>query len=148
MNQSQKDIILEMYGRFPNVSKNRMAFMLFDQYPKIWNNKEHARCAVRHFTGRHGHEMRSRTGGVNPARTTYLYTHKSVLIGHFHRTSLHTEPDLDKKVISCWSTGCLCDLHADYDPYNRWNQGCAIVRTEGEMFEVQNLRRVKNKMVT
>jgi predicted phosphodiesterase len=95
----------------------------------------------------HGHELKSRAGGVNPARTTYLYTHKSVLIGHFHRTSLHTEPDLDKKVISCWSTGCLCNLHADYDPYNRWNQGAAIVQTDGEYYEVENFRIINGKVV-
>lgn len=316
---TRKDIILEMYGKYPNVSKNRLAIMIADQYPGLWNNKESARTSIRNFTGRkgtlsrihdanhpqlpgeqnrdrtpykiplvnnrimvlsdihipfhdnaaiemacevgakadintillngdifdfyseskflkdprlmdsrgqleagkdflkwlksqfpdvkiifkvgnheeryetymmqnapvlfatdlfhvedlmglpelgidcvtdkriihagklnilHGHELRSRAGGVNPARTTYLYTHKSVLLGHFHRTSLHTEPDLDKKVISCWSTGCLCNLHADYDPYNRWNQGFAIISMDGEMFEVENLRRVNNKMVT
>lgn len=95
----------------------------------------------------HGHELRSKTGGVNPARTAYLYTHKSTLISHFHRTSMHTEPDLDKKVITCWSIGCLCNLFADYDLYNKWNQGFAVIHTDGEAFEVENMRIINRKVI-
>lgn len=95
----------------------------------------------------HGHELRSLSGGVNPSRTAYLKTHKSVMIGHFHRTSLHTEPDLEKKVITCWSTGCLCSLFAEYDVYNKWNQGFAVIYTKGEEYEVENMRIVNGKVV-
>jgi predicted phosphodiesterase len=95
----------------------------------------------------HGHELRSFSGGVNPARTAYLQTHKSVLVGHYHRTSLHTEPDLEKKVVTCWSTGCLCSLWAEYDLYNKWNHGFAVVYNDGELFEVENLRIVNGKVV-
>jgi predicted phosphodiesterase len=95
----------------------------------------------------HGHELGMRSGGVNPSRSLYLYTHKSALIGHFHRTSSHTEPNLDKKVVTCWSTGCLCNLYADYDPYNKWNHGFAIVETDGELFQVENMRIINGKVV-
>jgi hypothetical protein len=39
----------------------------------------------------HGHELNG-SGGVNPARATFLKTIDNVLIGHVHRSSQHTEP--------------------------------------------------------
>lgn len=96
----------------------------------------------------HGHELAAKSGGVNPARTAYNYTHKSILVSHFHRSSMHTEPNMDKKVITCWSIGCLCDLYPEYDPYNRWNQGFAVVVTDGEEFMVDNLRIMNGKVVS
>jgi hypothetical protein len=60
---------------------------------------------------------------------------------------MHTEPDLDKKVITCWSIGCLCNLFADYDLYNKWNHGFAVIRTDGESFEVENMRIINGKVI-
>lgn len=44
------------------------------------------------------------------------------------------------QVTGTWSTGCLCDLHPDYAPLNKWNHGFAFVEVfNGGKFEVQNL---------
>ena len=53
---------------------------------------------------------------------------ETILCGHWHRTSEHTETTgISRKVSSCWSVGCLCDLSPDYAIVNRWNHGFAIV---------------------
>jgi len=88
----------------------------------------------------HGHEIK---GGiiqpVNPARGMFLRTNSSAIAGHFHKTSQHTESDLEKKLTSCWSTGCLCELAADYMPNGRANHGAAIVSVEDDGdFNVEN----------
>ncbi len=88
----------------------------------------------------HGHEIK---GGiiqpVNPARGIFLRSNSSAITGHFHKTSQHTETDLEKKLTSCWSTGCLCELAADYMPNGRANHGAAIVNVEKDgNFNVDN----------
>jgi len=90
----------------------------------------------------HGHEL---GGGifspVNAARGAYMRTTASVLIGHHHRTSSHTEPNWKHEEIACWSVGCLADLSPDYSRINKHNQGLAEIEvaSDGE-FNVDNLR--------
>ncbi len=74
----------------------------------------------------HGHELAG-GGGVNPARATFNKTLNSVLIGHVHRASVHTESRMDGEVINVHSTGCLCEMHPHYMPVNKWNHGFAYV---------------------
>jgi predicted phosphodiesterase len=97
----------------------------------------------------HGHEYK---GGfiapVNPARGLFLRTKESCLQSHVHRTSEHSEKTIGGKIISTWSIGCLSDLQPDYNPYNQYNHGFAIVdvETNGD-FEVSNRKIINNKIM-
>ena len=90
----------------------------------------------------HGHEYR---GGfvapVNPARGLFLRTKESALQSHVHRTSEHTEKTIGGTLIGCWSIGCLCELQPDYNPYNNYNLGFAMVEVKKNgAFSVFNKR--------
>ena len=79
----------------------------------------------------HGHEFRwGITSPVNPARGFYQRGKEHALGGHLHQTSSHSEKSMNDVVISCWSTGCLCDLKPDYARFNKWNHGFAIVEAQ------------------
>lgn len=88
----------------------------------------------------HGHEWR---GGlispVNPARGAYLKTHECTLLGHAHQTSGHTESTMRGAAVSCWSIGCLCDLHPEYSKVNKWNHGFAVLHT-GRDWHIDNFK--------
>jgi predicted phosphodiesterase len=95
----------------------------------------------------HGHEINIKSAIVNPARTLFLKTYHSGMMGHLHVTSQHNEQALDGKLISCWSVGHLGDPHPLYAPYNRWNHGGARIETDKDGdFEVINLRLMRNKI--
>lgn len=103
------------------------------------------------FTGRlpwlHGHEMQGgATSPVNPARGLFLKTLTSSVVSHHHRSSAHSELDLKEKLMSWWSLGCLCDLHPEYNPVNKWNHGFAFISTEGQEFEMSNMKIYKGKV--
>ena len=75
----------------------------------------------------HGHEFgRSVFSPVNPARGYYM---RAKGISHLwpqpSDKSEHSESNLDGKVVTTWSTGCLCELHPGYMPVNKWNHGFA-----------------------
>ena len=93
----------------------------------------------------HGHEIHGSGDLAFPARTVYNACHKSMFVDHSHRTSLHTEPDVDKKVVTCWSGGCLCTLFPAWKPINKWNHGFAVVSTEGDLFDVENMRIIDGR---
>lgn len=98
----------------------------------------------------HGHEF---IGGisapVNIARGLYLKGKVSAVQGHNHTTSEHTEPDMNGKITTTWSVACLCELHPQYMPLNKWNWGCADVDLDsnGEDFEFRNKRIYKDKIL-
>ena len=97
----------------------------------------------------HGHEIRSITTAVNPARGLFLKTKSWSMCGHCHRTSEHTDINIQGKMLTAWSVGCLCDLSPDYMAYgNNWNWGLALVNVEknGD-FEVENKRILPNGKV-
>lgn len=96
----------------------------------------------------HGHEFgRSVFSPVNPARGYYMRAKASVICGHNHQTSEHSENNLEGKVVTTWSTGCLCEMHPQYMPINKWNHGFAFVRVfEDGGFEVDNLKIIKGKI--
>lgn len=97
----------------------------------------------------HGHEFgRSVFSPVNPARGYYIRAKASVICGHNHQTSEHTENNLEGKVVTTWSTGCLCEMHPAYMPINKWNHGFAFVEVDPETgeYEVDNLRIVEGKI--
>lgn len=90
----------------------------------------------------HGHEFK---GGistpVNIARGLFLKARVSCIQGHNHQTSEHTQTDMNGKMTTTWSVGCLSELHPQYMPLNQWNHGCAFVEVhDNGDFHVQNKR--------
>lgn len=97
----------------------------------------------------HGHEY---TQGifnpVNVARGLFLRAKTSALQSHSHQTSEHTERDMNGKITTTWSTGCLCELAPAYAPLNKWNWGFAVVDLDGTKgFDVRNKRIYKDKVL-
>lgn len=96
----------------------------------------------------HGHEYKQGfVAPVNPARGLFLRTKESCLQSHVHRTSEHTEKTIAGKIIVCYSIGCLSDLTPDYNRYNNYNLGFAIVEVERSgNFTVYNKKIIDNKL--
>ena len=96
----------------------------------------------------HGHEFgRSVFSPVNPARGYYMRAKASVICGHNHQTSEHSENNLEGKIVTTWSTGCLCEMHPMYMPINKWNHGFAYVEVfKDGGYEVDNLKVIGGKI--
>jgi predicted phosphodiesterase len=96
----------------------------------------------------HGHEFRwGIQSPVNPARGFYLRGKECCLGGHLHQTSSHNEKSMNDTVVSCWSTGALCDLKPAYAPMNKWNHGFAFVDLDKKgMFEVHNYKLIHGRV--
>lgn len=97
----------------------------------------------------HGHEFFG--GGFSPvniARGLFLKAKVSCMQGHNHQTSEHTETDMNGKITTTWSVGCLSELHPDYMPLNKWNHGFAFIEVEksGD-FQVHNKRIHKGEVL-
>jgi len=96
----------------------------------------------------HGHEFGKVSSAVNPARSYYLKTKQSVICGHLHQPSDHTEPNLNGDLTTAMSTGCLCELHPEYAPINRWAHGFAHARIRKDgTFEARNIRIINGRLV-
>lgn len=90
----------------------------------------------------HGHELpRGISSPVNAARGAFMRTMHTVAVGHLHRTSTHSEPDMWGAETVCWSFGCLCDMRPEYARFNKWNWGFGLadVASSGT-FDLENLR--------
>jgi predicted phosphodiesterase len=98
----------------------------------------------------HGHEKGNGISSpVNQARGAFLRLHHTVLEGHGHRTSTHSEPDMFGRETVCFSTGCLCDMRPAYAVLNKWNHGFALVDVAADAtFNVHNLRIASGKVRT
>lgn len=95
----------------------------------------------------HGHEIGlAGSDYANSSRTLWLKVKHSCICHHLHSTNEHTEPDLFGKIKTCWTVGCLCQLHMAYRPINRWNHGFAIVYADKKGFRVEN-KRIYNGVV-
>ena len=98
----------------------------------------------------HGHELK---GGiiapVNPARGVFLRAKENTIVNHFHSDSKHSEPTLNNSHLSCWSIGCMCDLHPEYAPNNRWVHGFGIVEMldDNGSFTVETKQIINQKIV-
>ena len=95
----------------------------------------------------HGHEYPSAFSPVNIARGLFTKAKVSAMQGHNHQTSEHTETDMNGKIVTTYSLGCLSELHPLYLPLNKWNNGCAMVEIDGKEFHVQNKRIYKGKVL-
>jgi predicted phosphodiesterase len=96
----------------------------------------------------HGHELTGGSGGVNPARATFLKTLDSVLVGHYHKTSQHTEASMYGDVFSVNSQGCLCGMNPHYMPINKWNLGFSHIENDVKTgnYILHNLKIIKGKI--
>lgn len=97
----------------------------------------------------HGHHVfKGVFAPVSPARGAYMRAKQSVIVGHLHRASHHPEVDLDGNVVSCWSTGCLCELRPNYSPLVSNSQhGFAHIVIEGNGdYTVKNYQIIKGKI--
>lgn len=75
----------------------------------------------------HGHEYKQPfVNPVSAARAVFLKARVSTLVGHVHEESSTSKRNLDDHRVTCWSTGCLCDLHPEYRPLNDWGHGAAV----------------------
>lgn len=92
----------------------------------------------------HGHELgESVFSPVNPARGMFLKAKTSILFGHNHQVSHHSESNLHGEQVGVWSTGCLCELTPEYRPYGytKWSHGFAsVVVNADETFHVNNMK--------
>lgn len=97
----------------------------------------------------HGHEYKGGNASlVNPARWLFMKTLGNTLCAHFHRSSDHSEPNVENELRACWSVGCLCELHPFYMPNNKWNHGFPRVRVNKDgTFKVTNLRIYNGKLL-
>lgn len=128
------------------------SFMTFEQFLNLkqrgitWVNSQ-SPIYHHHLTLIHGHEWGAgRTSPVNPARGAFTRGVSCMVVGHEHRTSSHPEPDVRGTLFSNWSLGCLCNLHPDYRPLNKWNHGFAILHA-GSSWHIENHSIVNGEVV-
>lgn len=98
----------------------------------------------------HGHVMfRGIFAPVNIARGLFLRAKQSMIVGHTHKISEHTETNIDGEITTCWSTGCLCELSPDYSPYaNNYAHGFAHIKIDDKgNFNVKNYRIYKGEIL-
>lgn len=95
-----------------------------------------------HLTIWHGHEIGkgSIAPPVNPARGLFMRTMECGLQGHLHKHSQHEETTSNGKLISTWSTGCLCGLWPRYARVNRWTQSCVFLTMFLGDFSIESWR--------
>ena len=96
----------------------------------------------------HGHEFsQGFFSPVNVARGLFLRAKVSAVQGHNHQVSEHSEPNLNGELITTWSAGCLCELHPQYAPINKWSHGVMDVEIDGQSFHVTNKRIMNGKVL-
>lgn len=86
---------------------------------------------------------------LSPAWGLFNKAKTSAICGHHHQTSENNERDLNGKMITTWSCGCLCELSPDYMPINRWNHGFAIVKIDHQIgwFKVDNYHIIDGELI-
>ena len=97
----------------------------------------------------HGHTIvKGVFAPVNAARGVFIRAKSSMIIGHVHSTSSHSESNIAEDEIACWSVGCLCTLAPDYSPHGtKHNLGFANILVEKSgNFEVLNKRIINGKI--
>ena len=96
----------------------------------------------------HGQEIKISGGAVNFAKLHYDKNPVTQINTHHHQTQEHITRKMDLNTDGSWTTGCLCDLHPDYAPANRWNHGLAIVEYDsGGFFSVMNKKIIDGRVL-
>jgi len=93
--------------------------------------------------------LRGMFAPVNPARGAFLKAKASVLVAHTHKVSTHSEVTINGKVITCYSSGCLCELNPSYSPYtNNYSHGFAHVQVGSNgHYKVKNLQLIAGEFI-
>jgi predicted phosphodiesterase len=104
--------------------------------------------ALGKLTAIHGHEYRfAISNPVGPARGLFLKAGAPALCAHFHVSSQYSKRNVEGRVVSTFSSGCLCGLAPDYAPLNDWNHGLSIVHVSADgAFAVENPRIIDGKV--
>ncbi len=127
------------FERIIKAKENDITMIESNRYMRIGN-----------LNGIHGHEYKGGISApVNIARGLYLRGKTTAFQGHNHSTSEHTESDMNGKITTTWSIGCLCELNPDYMPLNKWNHGFAWVEvaSNGKDFKFHNKRIFKGEVL-
>jgi predicted phosphodiesterase len=98
----------------------------------------------------HGHEIGkgSIAPPVNPARGLFMRTLDCGLMGHLHKASAHEETTSNGKLVSTWSTGCLCGLWPRYARVNKWGHGAAFLEQHsGGQFTLSPIRILRGRVL-
>lgn len=97
----------------------------------------------------HGHEFRQTIGNVvNPARLAHMRANTSVMVNHHHRASYHQVRNLKDELVGAWSVGCACYIHPEYDPYNQWTHGYAMIDVARDgWYSVQNRQVQEGRVI-
>ena len=97
----------------------------------------------------HGHHIfKGVFAPVSPARGAFLRAKQSLIVGHLHRGSHHPEITLDGDIISCWSTGCLCELRPNYSPLvsNSQHGFAHIIVDKNKNYTVKNYQIINGNI--
>lgn len=92
----------------------------------------------------HGHEVG--VSSQHPALNLFRKSYTNSLAGHVHRADQMRRKKSTGEFIQTWTTGCLCEMHPEYAPYNQWVHGFAHVRRRGDKTNVYN-RIIQNGWV-
>lgn len=98
----------------------------------------------------HGHILsKGFIAPVNAARGLFLKAKASSIMGHVHKVSTHSETNINSKVITTYSTGCMCELNPTYSPFaNNFSHGFAHIQVfNGGNFAVKNMQIIDGVIV-
>ena len=147
--------------RYESFLRTKCVELFMDEYYELSNRLGFPRLNIKEIGDKqitkagklnimHGHTIfRGAYSPVSPARTIYMKTKESSICGHTHKISETTETDLSGSIVTCWSSGCLCELSPDYFPHgNNYGHGFAhaIVGANGD-FSVKNFRIYNGKIL-
>jgi predicted phosphodiesterase len=124
-----------------NISEFKLPFLLNLAEVRVIPIEHRAKVYAGKLMIEHGDKMFG-AGGVNPARSLLLRFKRSVICGHFHRTTQANSKVYDGDTHMAWSTGCLCELEPSYMEVNEHNHGFATI----EVFDNGNYK-VINKQI-
>lgn len=112
--------------------------------------KEYSHTMIGKLPILHGHTIFGRySNSVSKAKTLFDKLKHSAMCSHVHITDEHNSKDLDGKIFTTWTTGCLMSLNVEYNPHsNQYNHGIAFVTTEtnGD-YSVENKRIYNGKIL-
>lgn len=98
----------------------------------------------------HGHLFfRGFIAPVNSARGLFLRAKESTSCSHVHKISEHTETNLSGELITCWTSGCLCELSPDYSPFaNNYAHGFQHIKVDSDRnYSVKNYRILNGRIL-
>ena len=90
----------------------------------------------------HGHLFfRGYGSPISPAKTVYDKTYEDTLCSHVHKKTEFSKVSLSGKLITCYTTGCLCELSPDYAPFgNSYVHGFAHIKVKDSGdFDLKNI---------